>query len=105
MMPNEVAWSNKWYRTWTANIWFEQNLKLIFDLLENHWSEELWDKTMDKYNHYSEVEKGGPSFFVIMTSKILLNTEEASYALTKRIRDFKTSNLQGENVDKAKSLI
>jgi hypothetical protein len=105
MTPNEVAWSNKWYRTWTAEIWFEQNLKLSFDLLENHCSEELWEKTMDKYNHHSEVEKGGPLFFVIMMSKLLSNTEEASDALTKPIRDFKISNLQGENVDKATSLL
>jgi hypothetical protein len=105
MTPDEVAWSNKWYRTWTAEIWFEQNLKLSFDFLENHCSKELWDKTMDKYNRYSEVEKGGPLFFVIMMSKLLSNTEQASDALTKRIRDFKISNLQGENVDKATSLI
>jgi hypothetical protein len=105
MMPGEVAWSNKWYRTWTAEIWFEQNLKLSFDFLENHCSEELWDKTMDKYNRYSEVEKGGLLFFVITMSKLLSSTEEASDALTKRIRDFKISNLQGENVDKATSIL
>jgi hypothetical protein len=39
MTPDEVGWSNKWYRTWTAVIWFEQNLKLSFDFLENHCSE------------------------------------------------------------------
>jgi hypothetical protein len=105
MTPDEVAWSNKWYRTWTAEIWFEQNLKLSFDFLENHCSEELWDKTMDKYNRYSELEKGGPLLFVIMISKLLSNTEKASDALTKRIRDFKISNLQGGNVDKATSLL
>jgi hypothetical protein len=59
---------------------------------------------MDKYNRYSEVEKGGPLFFAIMMSNLLSNTEEESDALTKRIRDFKISNLQGENVDKATSL-
>jgi hypothetical protein len=59
MTTDEVAWSNKWYCTWTAEIWFEQNLKLSFDFLENHCSEELWDKMMDKYNRYSEVEKEG----------------------------------------------
>jgi hypothetical protein len=57
MTPDEVAWSNKWYRTWSAEIWFEQSLKLSFDFLENHCSEELWDKKMDTYNCYSEVEK------------------------------------------------
>jgi hypothetical protein len=63
MTPDEVAWSKKWYHTWKAEIWFEQSLKLSFDFFENHCSEELWDKTMDKYNRYSEVEKGGPLFF------------------------------------------
>jgi hypothetical protein len=87
-----VAWYNKWHRTWTAGIWVEQNLKLSFDFLENQCSEELWDKTMDKCNRYAEVEKGGPLFFVIMMSKL-------------RIRYFKISNLQGENVDKATSLL
>jgi hypothetical protein len=105
MTPDEVAWSNKWHHTWTAEIWFEQNLKLSFDFLENHCSEELWDKTMDKYNCYSKLEKGGPSFFVIMVSKLLSNTEKESDALTERIRDFNISNLQGENVDKGTSLL
>jgi hypothetical protein len=59
MTPDVVACSNKWYRTWTAEIWFKQNLKLSFDFLENRCSEELWDKTMDKYNRYSEVENEG----------------------------------------------
>jgi hypothetical protein len=40
-----------------------------------------------------------------MMSKLLSNTGEASDALTKRIIDFKISNLQGENVDKATSLL
>jgi hypothetical protein len=105
MTPDEVAWSKKWYRIWTAEIWFQQNLKLSFDFFENHCYEEPWDKTMDTCNHYSEVEKGGTLFFVIMMSKLLSNTEEASDALTKCIRDFKISNLQGENVDKATSLL
>jgi hypothetical protein len=105
MTPNEVAWSNKLYRTWTAKIWFEQNLELSFDFFENHCFEEVWDKTMDKYNSYSEVERRGPLRFVIMMRKLLSNTEEASDALTKRIRDVKISNLQGENVDKATSLL
>jgi hypothetical protein len=48
MTTGEVAWSNKWYRTRTAEIWFKQNLKLSFYFLENHCSEELRDKTMDK---------------------------------------------------------
>jgi hypothetical protein len=105
MTPDEVARSNKWYRTWTSEIWFEQNLKLSFDFLENQCYEELWDKTMDTYNHFSEVEKGGPLFFLIIMSKLLSDTEEASDVLTKCIRDFKISNLHGENVDKATSLL
>jgi hypothetical protein len=79
--------------------------QLSFDFLENHCSKVLWDKTMDTHNHYSEVEKGGPLCFVIMVSKLLSNKEEVSDVLTKRIRDFNISNLQGENVDKATSLL
>jgi hypothetical protein len=63
MTPYEVDCSNKWYRTWPADILFDQNLKLSLDFFENHCSEELWDKTMDKYNHDSEAEKGGPFIF------------------------------------------
>jgi hypothetical protein len=40
-----------------------------------------------------------------MMSKLLSNTEEASNTFTKRIRDFKISNLQGGNVDKETSLL
>jgi hypothetical protein len=47
----------------------------------------------------------GPLFFVIMMGTLLSNTEEASDAVTKRIRDFKISNLQGANVEKATSLL
>jgi hypothetical protein len=57
--PDEVAWSNKWYRTWTAEIWFEQNLKLNFDFLENHCSEELWEKRLINTNVIQKWKKKG----------------------------------------------
>jgi hypothetical protein len=62
MTPTEVAWYIKLYRTWTAKIWFEKNLKLSCDFFENHCFKALWEKTMYKYSHYSEEEIGGPLF-------------------------------------------
>jgi hypothetical protein len=59
---NEVAWSNKWYPTWTADVWYEHNLKLSFDFMESHCSEELWDKTIDQYNRYYEAKMVGRYF-------------------------------------------
>jgi acetone carboxylase gamma subunit len=47
MKHDEVTWSNKLYLTWTAEVWFAQNLKLSFDFLKTHCSEELRDKMMN----------------------------------------------------------
>jgi hypothetical protein len=66
LIPGDVVLSNKWYRAWTANIWHEQNLRLGFDFLGNHCSEEFWDKTMDISKIIILHKREDLCFFIIM---------------------------------------
>ncbi len=101
----QVAASNAWYHTWGAEPWYDDNLTLTYQFFENNVSEDLWGKTFDKYTKYTEEQQGGPLFFIIMINKLLSNTEEAAVTLERRVRSFNISQLPGEDVDKAISLL
>ncbi len=102
---DQVAASNTWYHTWGAEPWYDDNLNLTYQFFENNVSENLWGKTFDKYSKYTEEQQGGPLFFIIMINKLLSNTEEAAVMLERRVRNFNISQLPGEDIDKAISLL
>ena len=101
----EVAHSNEFYLRWARTFYFQQNLKLTYAYFQNNVSKELWEKTFEAYDEYDAQYKGGPLFFIIMINKLLSNTEEAAATLQDRVKHFKVTNLQGEDVPHAVSLL
>jgi hypothetical protein len=101
----EVAISNKFYHQWASEDHFVQNLKLTYAFFQSNVSEELWEKTFETYDEYPRECKGGSLFFIIMINLLLSNTEEAAVTLQERVRNFKLSNLPGEDVTRAISLL
>jgi hypothetical protein len=65
----------------------------------------LFEKVFERYDEMKQEQKAGPSFFIIMMNKLLSHTEEAALTLNGCVCNFKLMNLQGENVDKAESLL
>jgi hypothetical protein len=77
----QVAKSNKWYRTWPVDTTFAENLKLTYRSLQNNTSNQLYNKVFETYDKYPAEEQGGPLFFIIMINQLLSNSEEAAKSL------------------------
>jgi hypothetical protein len=99
----QVTKSNRWYRTWPSAPTFEENLKLMYRLMQNNVTDSLYDKVYETYCQYPVEEQGGPLFFIIMMNLLLSNSEAAAESLIKRVRDLRIDAIQGENIDKAVS--
>jgi hypothetical protein len=65
----------------------------------------LFEKVFKQYDEMKQEQKGGTLFFIIMMNILLSHTEEAALALNGWVRNFRLTNLQGKNVDKAVSLL
>jgi hypothetical protein len=65
----------------------------------------LFEKVFEEYDGYPAATKGGPLLFIIAMHTILSNMEESAFALQNRIKTLKLTNIPGEDVSKAVSLI
>lgn len=100
----DVAKSNEWYRRWPTAPSYDENLKLTFNYFQNNVADDLCQKANEEYNRFPISQRGGPLFFIIMMNLLLSNTDAASEALVKRLRNLDLSKVQGEDVDKVVSL-
>jgi hypothetical protein len=101
----DVARSNAYYREWLVDPWFEENLRLTYTFFQNNVTDDLFLKVSETYDKYPRSERGGPLFFILMLNQLLADTEEAAASLQKRVKDFKISNIEGENIRKVVSLL
>jgi hypothetical protein len=102
---DSVARSNEWYRRWAVSEEYETNLRLSLDFLQRNTTDSLWEKCLEKHNLYPPEQQGGPLIFLIMMKKIQSNTEDAVRYLIDGIQKMKLSDFDGENVDRAVSLL
>ena len=100
----DVAQSNKWYRTWADDNTFEENLKLMYNYFVNNVLEDLLSKVLERYSTYQEIQQGGPLFFIIMMNILLSNTKSASKALVSQLHNLCLTKFVGEDIDKVVSL-
>jgi hypothetical protein len=100
-----VARSNEWYRRWAVNEEYETDLRLSMDFLQSNTSESLWEKSLEAHNQYPSVQQGGPLIFVIIMKKIQNDTEDAVRYLQESVKKMKLTNFDGENVERAVSLL
>jgi hypothetical protein len=101
----QVARSNEWYRRWPKGMEYQNNLRLSADFLQKNTSEALWEKCMEAQALYPKSQHGGPLLFIILMKKIQSNTEDAVHYLIERIRQLKLTQFDGENVDRAISML
>jgi hypothetical protein len=62
-------------------------------------------KVLETITTFKEIEQGGPLFFIIMINKLTVKTEEEAASLLQSLLSLKISDIDGQNVDKAVSLI
>jgi hypothetical protein len=100
-----VTKSNTWYNTYPKDPTYRENLALTFEYLEKNMTDGLFEKVFEEYDGYPAAAKGGPLLFIIVMHTILSNMEESAFALQNRIKTLKLTNIPGEDVSKAVSLI
>ena len=102
LTPEQIADSNRWYLEWTGEV-HAQNLVLTLDYFRNNCHDDLWTKTTEEYELFSDAQKGGPLFFILLIGNLLSNTREAAKSLEHKIGCYKLSNHKGEDVSVAVS--
>jgi hypothetical protein len=105
LSEEDVARSNAWYNTWPSAETYPQNLQLTYEFLQNHMTEELWEKCLETYETYDEDQLGGPLLFIIMVKTLQSDTEAAVQYLQDSVKGLKITNFDGENVSRVVSLI
>ena len=100
-----VATSCAWYNSWAAEDYVAENMKLSFEFFRNNTDEYLFNKTLESYEQYPVLCRGGPLMAYLLLSKILTTTESAIEILLVKIKSLKIRNIKGEDVDSVVSLI
>ena len=78
---------------------------MTLDFLQRNTTDTLWEKCLEKHNLYPPAQQGGPLIFLIMMKKIQSNTDDAVRYLIDGIQKMKLSDFDGENIDRAISLL
>jgi hypothetical protein len=85
--------------------WCTENLRLTYDFFQNNVTDDLFLKVSETYDKFPRSQRGGPLFFILMLNQLLADTEEAAISLQKRVKDFKITNIPGEDIRKVVSLL
>ena len=99
-----IANSNEWYICWSADDNDREDMNLSFTLLKNNTEETLWNKCMEEYDEFEPYQQGGPLIMMLILKRIKTLSESTTVHLISRLKNYKISKTQGEDVDKAISL-
>lgn len=109
LTAKEVAASNKFYSTRIKDkqiqSYVRQNLQVSMQYFENNCTSELLNKVQEECRKFKMEEQGGPLFFKIMVELLLVNTRNKVNVMLSAVKKLKISEIPGEDVSKAVSLI
>jgi hypothetical protein len=101
-----VANSNAWYNLWLSEQpYIRENMTFTYTLFKNNTEESLWAKCLEDYEEFHPDQHGGPLMLYLILRRIQNVSETALEHLKLKIRNLKISELEGEDVDVAVSLI
>lgn len=103
--PDLVAQSNVYYNRYCEDKFVSENLALTYNMLKNNTEEILFQKCLEEYDRYHPFQQGGPLMFSLIMKKISSGTEQQIDYLKQKADQLRISSLEGENVDKAISLL
>jgi Zinc knuckle len=105
LTEEQVAASNKWYRTYPTKVYFRDNLQLDLEVLDISCTEPLWEKFCETHDEYPSEERGRPHAFLIMMKLLQNHTDSAIHYLIHSVKNPKISLFEGKDVRKVVSLI
>jgi len=81
------------------------NVNWTLELLENSCEPGLRDKVVEQCLDLPNIHMGGPTYFLLMMQTITAMTEEGARAMTRKIKEMRISEYEGENVAHVVSLL
>lgn len=103
--PDLVGQSNVYYNRYCADKFIGENLALTYNMLKLNTDETLFFKCLEEYDRYHPFQQGGPLMLSLILKKINSATEQQLDYLKTKAKKLRISSLEGENVDKAISLL
>jgi len=97
MTVEDVRASTRWYRRY-GQAWDLESLTWSEEFVKNSCDPVLREKVMEQVSQLDELERGGPTFFIVMIKLITTITEEGVRALTAKVATMKINKYEGENV-------
>ena len=105
LTPAIVANSNAYYSRWVADEFIPDNLNLTYTMCKNNTEDNLFNKCLEDYERYHSMQQGGPLMLCLLLQRIHNGTEQHMEYLKLRVETLKISELEGESVDLAVSLV
>ena len=105
LTPAIVANSNAYYSRWVADEFIPDNLNLTYTMCKNNTEDNLFNKCLEEYEKYHSMQQGGPLMLCLLLQRIHNGTEQHMEHLKLRVETLKISNLEGESVYLAVSLV
>jgi hypothetical protein len=100
-----VGNSNAYYSQWIEDDYVTENLNLSYNLIKNNTDDSLFNKCLEEYEMFHPMQQGGPLILFLVLKKVHNASEQHLEHLKDKVETLKISDLEGENVDTAVSLI
>jgi hypothetical protein len=100
-----VGNSNAYYSGWIKDDYVTENLNLSYNLIKNNIDDNLFNKCLEEYEIFHPMQQGGPLILFLVLKKVHNASEQHLEHLKDKVETLKISDLEGENVDTAVSLI
>jgi hypothetical protein len=95
---SDVALHVRFLRTHVANDFIVSNLNLTKKFFQNNSSADLYNKCLESFNLYPEVEQGGPLLLHIMLNHLAVSNDRIAGNLLADLKTLSLSTYEGENV-------
>ena len=100
-----VANSCTWHNSWVTSRHIAENMACTFTFLQNNTEENLWLKCLETYEECHPIQQGGPLMAHLILQRIQDSSEQALDLLSNQVKVLNTSELPGEDIEKAVSSI
>jgi hypothetical protein len=97
--------SNAYYSQWIEDDYVTKSLNLSYNLIKYNTNDNLFKKYLEEYEMFHPMQRGGPLILFLVLKKVQNASEQHLKYLKDKVETLKISDLEGENVDTAVSLI
>ena len=105
LTPQIVANSNAYYHRWFPYDFIPEDMAYLYKLAKNNSDDTLFNKCLEEYDKFHPMQQGGPLILLMLLQRIQSSSEQYLDHLKNKVENLKISKLQGEDVDKAVSLL